>query len=294
MKRKIVISSIVCLIIGLVVGGGIGYVGYSNQKELAKMNKPTMSQETILAYDWLIYSGEAMANKQQAYNSAIKQLPALMQEKSTKPKAVVLDIDETCLNNAPGNGYQLANNTSFSQDIWNKWVFAAEATPIQGAVEFTKAASSAGAQVFYVSNRTGDKLDATVKNLAKYGFADSTKAGHVILNTTNAPNKVSRFEALEQSYDVVMYVGDQITDLGPHFLGESLDEVRDKVELYKNDFGTRLIQIPNPTYGVFTTYLFGKDKTDEEQVEISKEYIQSFDPQTGKLIENKVASNLAA
>lgn len=292
MKKKAILSSVLTLIIGLGIGGGTGYVAYSHEKEVASTaTELSTSQESIMAFDWLMNSGEAEALEYQAYNVATDKIQEMAKKPSTKPKAVVLDIDETVLNNGPGTGYGIASNKGFNIDDWNKWVDAGIATPIPGAVEFTKAAKAAGVQVFYISNRDESKLDVTVKNLEKYGFADATEKGHVILDSKNTHTKNPRFVDIEKNYDVVMFVGDQLTDMNQTFSGKTTEEIKKQVEANKAEFGDKYVVIPNPTYGGYMSAMFGHGLTDAQKAKVAQEAVKMYDQQTGKVVNNTFVGN---
>ena len=74
----------------------------------------------------------------------------LAREGITKPAAVVLDIDETVLDNSPFQGWQVIENKAFNYTDWSRWVEMARAEPLPGAVEFTRYADSLGVEVFFV------------------------------------------------------------------------------------------------------------------------------------------------
>ena len=86
------------------------------------------------------------------------------------PPAVILDIDETLLDNSGYQAWMVLNNTTFDPKTWNQFVKAEVATPIPGAVEFSKWVESKGVKVFYISNRTGEEEEATRRNMERYGF----------------------------------------------------------------------------------------------------------------------------
>ena len=74
------------------------------------------------------------------------------------PPAVVLDVDETVLDNSPYQVWNIKAGQSFSLKTWNEFCAAQISRAIPGAVEFTKYAESKGVKVFYVSNRdVGDR-----------------------------------------------------------------------------------------------------------------------------------------
>ena len=71
----------------------------------------------------------------------------------SKPPAVILDIDETVLDNSESEERSIRAGVAYSEALWAEWCNQRKATPIPGALEFTKAAAAKGVTVFYVTNR---------------------------------------------------------------------------------------------------------------------------------------------
>jgi len=103
------------------------------------------------------------------------------------PPALVVDIDETLLDNVPLNARDVVNNQVYSYDRWNTWVDQAKAQALPGSVAFLQAAQQKGIKVYYLTNREHSQVAATVKNLRLRGFpiesneqilAASTPTGH--------------------------------------------------------------------------------------------------------------------
>ena len=86
------------------------------------------------------------------------------------PPAVVVDIDETVLDNVPLNARDILTNQVYSYDRWNTWVDQAKAQALPGAVEFLQAADKKGITVYYITNREHSQVQATVNNLRLRGF----------------------------------------------------------------------------------------------------------------------------
>ena len=86
------------------------------------------------------------------------------------PPAVILDIDESILDNSGYQAWMTLKGTSFDPKTWNAYVNTVTSQPIPGALEFAKYADSKGVKVFYVSNRIAEEEPATRKNLEKFGF----------------------------------------------------------------------------------------------------------------------------
>ena len=86
------------------------------------------------------------------------------------PPAVVLDVDETLLDNSLYQVWMLKNNQTFSTKTWNQFCADQVSTAIPGAVEFTKYADTKGVKVFYLSNRDVTTEKDTRENMERLGF----------------------------------------------------------------------------------------------------------------------------
>ena len=171
----------------------------------------------------------------------------LQQTGPDKPAAVVLDIDETLLDNSPFQGWQVLEKKSFNNDDWFRWVELARARPLPGAVEFTRYADSLGVEVFYVSNRTVQEMGPTIENMAAWGFvnADST---HMLLKETTS-SKVERRALIEKDYEILLLVGDNLADHSDVYEKRGPDHGFSAVDANRRLFGTKYIVLPNPMYG---------------------------------------------
>jgi acid phosphatase len=83
------------------------------------------------------------------------------------PPAVVLDVDETLLDNSLYQVWMMKNNQTFSTKTWNQFCADQVALAVPGAVEFTKYADSKGVKVFYISNRDASTEKATRENMER-------------------------------------------------------------------------------------------------------------------------------
>jgi 5'-nucleotidase (lipoprotein e(P4) family) len=185
----------------------------------------------------------------QGYNIAKKSLEEkLIKSDNIKPKAVIMDIDETILNNSAIEAYQAINNVPFSDSIWNKWVNLCSAEPLPGAMEFIKFAESKGVEVFYVTNRSAPgAYKPTITNLKDKGFpfADSI---HLVLKT-DVSSKKGRRNAIGEKYDILLLIGDNLADFDDVFDNRGEDLAFGAVKNNMNEFGNRFIILPNPMYG---------------------------------------------
>ncbi|MEZ4380788.1 MAG: 5'-nucleotidase, lipoprotein e(P4) family [Nannocystaceae bacterium] len=168
------------------------------------------------------------------------------------PPAVILDVDETVLDNSPYQAWLAKVGGRFEPATWSAWVEAREAPAIPGAVDFTRYAASKGVTVFYVSNRDVSGEAATRDNLAAHGFPLADGDVDVVLLKNEREDwgsaKGTRRAAVAAGFRVVMLVGDNLGDFTDSSEG-SMDQRGAIVEHHGDWWGSRWIMIPNPMYG---------------------------------------------
>ncbi|RJS94849.1 5'-nucleotidase, lipoprotein e(P4) family [Salinisphaera sp. Q1T1-3] len=190
-------------------------------------------------------SAEAMALQIQAYNFATRQLDTLLAtHHGPRPPAVVLDLDETVLDNSAYQAAAVRDGFSFPTH-WDDWVRAARAPLIPGARAFLEHADARGVAIYYVSNRKQANQTATIANLARWHLPQAT-AAHVRLK---GPPKAQRRSAIAQDHDILLLIGDTLHDFDAEFAGTSLAAQRQAVTRLRGAFGTRFIVMPNAMYG---------------------------------------------
>ena len=123
----------------------------------------------------------------------------------------------------------------------------ARAEPLACAVEFTRYADSLGVEVFYVSNRTVQEMEPTIKNMVALGFADADST-HMLLKEITS-SKVERRALIEKDYEIILLVGDNLADHSGVYEKRGADLGFAAVDVDRQLFGTRYIVLPNPMYG---------------------------------------------
>ena len=167
--------------------------------------------------------------------------------KEKNSPAVILDIDETILDNSPQTAGQIREGRPFSDELWDEWVALAQARALPGALEFVNGAASKGVEVYYISNRGIHQLEQTLANLRKEGFpfADST---HVLLKT-GTEGKDMRRAKVASSHEILLLIGDNLGDFSGIYDKRSSGSAKLEVRENKELFGSRYIVLPNPMYG---------------------------------------------
>ena len=162
------------------------------------------------------------------------------------PPAVILDVDETVLDNTPYQVRLVRTGTGFDDAAWNIWLNEQSARPVPGALEFARAANARGVTVFYISNRNASAAESTIANLSKIGFPI-----------------VDASQFLGRGHRVLMQVGDQLGDLVS--IASNTAQGREQaVRPYLGWVGERWFVLPNPAYGSWEPALFDNDWTRPE------------------------------
>ena len=169
------------------------------------------------------------------------------------PPAVVMDVDETVLDNSPYQARLVRDGLEYDDATWAGWVEERKARPVPGVVEFARAASAKGVTILYVSNREQRLAEATLANLRSAGLpvADDDVflgLGTVVAGCEQAGSgKTCRRQLAGRKYRVLMQFGDQLGDFA-ETAGTSA--ARDALYAeYRTWFGERWWLLPNPTYG---------------------------------------------
>ena len=208
-----------------------------------------LAEQGMLAYNWMQQSGEYRALAYQAFNAAKAAFDAASPANGMK-KAVVVDLDETMIDNSAEGASRLLEHKAFSPASWTMWCEAEQARAIPGAVEFANYVNSHGGKMFYVSNRTaGAEYQPTVNNLKALGFTGVDETSMLLKDKES--KKTGRFEQVEKAgYEIVVFIGDNLDDFA--FTGETYHKLNDArraaVDKYKADFGVKYIVLPNPLY----------------------------------------------
>lgn len=207
-----------------------------------------LSSQATLAVNWMQQSGEYQALSWQAFNVAKVAFLNNEVPKGYK-KAVIVDIDETVLDNSPYAAWQINNSHSYSDKDWAKWVDARQSKALPGSVSFALFVKEHGGRIFYISNRSQQNFDSTVSNLKTQGFPDIS-AQNLLLKDETGSNKIGRFNRVkEMGYFPVLYVGDNLDDFTAESYNKNNVVRRDFVTRNSQEFGKKFIVLPNPAYG---------------------------------------------
>lgn len=213
---------------------------------------------------WQHSSAEARLLFEQAYELAGMKLHAELRHmhKDTlaglaeRPLAVVVDVDETVLDNSPYQVWAIRHGRTFNERDWKAWTARAEAKALPGALEFLSYAASEGCEVFYITNRDQDEREATLKNLRDRGFPWADEE-HLLLREGSS-DKTARRKRVTDTHTVLLYVGDQLRDVDERFKDRSMDHGKGLVDTLSASVLGSFIMLPNPMYGTWRDAVQGK------------------------------------
>ncbi len=229
-----------------------------------------------LATVWQQSSAELTALSHQAYNIARLQLNKSLKIKSKKPLAIIVDVDETVLDNSPYQVKNILEDREFNQNNWSEWLEVAKAPAVAGAVNFLNYAKRNGVKTFYVTNRSNSSFKSTLKNLKEQGFPITSDQLRPKIDKSSS-KEVRRREILKK-YNVVLYIGDSLGDFNKDFEKVAFGKRKDIVTKYKNDFGRSYIVLPNPMYGEWLESIYKYDHTlsKEEKKHLRHQILEGY------------------
>jgi len=193
---------------------------------------------------WFKTSAERKAAFEQTYRVATDRLTPLIGDRAAGTWAVVLDADETVIDNTE---YQLrlARSTRpFDARDWNGWASEKSAPVLPGAAQFIRTVRERGGKAIIVTNREEAVCADTAENFVRLGIA----VDGILCKRDGVRDKNPRFASIADGTSglglpplaIVAYVGDNIQDFP-----ERTQANPGGFE----DFGRSQFVLPNPMYG---------------------------------------------
>lgn len=227
------------------------------------------SVEQLNATLWMQRSPEYRAGTEQVYRlaterianpaagtAALEQMDVPAEQLARMPTAVVLDLDETVLDNTVYQARLVRDHVAFDDKTWGEWVAAGQAEAVPGAREFIAAARRLGHTVFYVSNRECDwppptaadscpGKAATLRNLVRLGIEPAADPARLLMRGERPDwhGKSQRRAFIAANYRIIAMVGD---DLGDFVDVRTFAGDRARLDWR---FGVNWFVLPNPIYG---------------------------------------------
>ena len=230
------------------------------------------ANDNLNAVLWMQRSVEYKGNTLAVYELAKARLDQALKDKSWTgapaeqtgdfkdlSPAVVLDVDETVLDNSGYQTWMVVKGETFNPKTWTQFVKSETSTAIPGAVEFAKYAESKGVRVFYVTNRTKEEEDPTRENMRKLGFPMNANID-TILSAKEQPDwgsaKGTRRAVIAKHYRILLCLGDNFGDFTDAYKG-TVEERQKVFEANAARWGREWLVLPNPSYGSFESAPYG-------------------------------------
>jgi 5'-nucleotidase (lipoprotein e(P4) family) len=172
---------------------------------------------------------------------------------SKLPPAVILDLDETVLDNSAFEARLAASGRGYSDQAWVEWVNERAAGLLPGAKDFLEFAAAKHVTPIYITNRVCDPTkpdDPTAQVLRRLGLPLDPAPEHLLCDDGNKGDKTERRTKCAAKLRILLMFGDQLGDFLPIPPASANLAGRDKLFVANGRmWGERWFQLPNPTYG---------------------------------------------
>ena len=198
---------------------------------------------------WVQRSAEYSALALQAYRVATAHVETAAKGRTAGTWAVVLDADDTIINNTEYQARLVRRGVRHSEDLFTEWARERASTAVPGARTFLTRVRELGGRIAIVTNRIMVQCPDTEAVFKALGMMYDV----MLCRPDGASSdKNPRFDAVaagqtaagRQPLDVVAFVGDNIHD----FPGGS-QALRAQPDSAFSAFGVRYFILPNPMYG---------------------------------------------
>ncbi|WP_284734378.1 HAD family acid phosphatase [Sphingosinicella terrae] len=263
---------------GIGLAAALALAGCATAPAVSPQSATAAAPTVPPAMQWLYGSGESAASSLQAYSAfrdhvlaAARARPAqsvVLAPGSTleaprflacgdKPLAVILDVDETAIQNLGYEYDEAYRARSYDEGIWNRWeqTGANAVAPVPGAVDALSAVREAGVTVIFNSNRLTANAAQTQAALEAAGLGPARPGETLWLKGDIAPGsaKDPRRAAVATRFCVIAMAGDQLGDFSDLFNAEDLAVPRRRQAAASTPFaemwGNGWFMLSNPVYG---------------------------------------------
>ena len=227
-------------------------------------------KQSLLAVLFKRTSAEYKANTFQIYTSAKNNIDKALADKSwtalknqlkdyqNLPPAIILDIDETVLDNSEHQVRSIKNGTNYPIG-WKEWVSEESAGALPGVKEFLSYANTKGIKIFYVTNRTHDLEEYTRNNIKSLGLPFDNDVDVLLMKNEKGwgSDKTSRRDLIRKDFRVIQIFGDQLDDFIPLTeSAKSMNERKILIDKYADMWGEKWYMLINPMYGEWEEALY--------------------------------------
>lgn len=213
----------------------------------------------------------------QIYASAGQRLDAVLRAEQLdfRRPAVVMDLDETVLDNAVFESFLHQNNLEYTDALWEVYErdYSNEVTLVPGAKEFITKAENKGVTVVYISNRSEQNRQPTINALERLGINIANLNDRLLLKKKGeSSEKSARRELAALRHNILLYIGDNLRDFSEEFAAAKLRSDTEparlteiarrsaRVDSAAAHWGIDWFILPNPAYGEWEKLLGNQPK----------------------------------
>ena len=215
--------------------------------------QPTATRELGIKY--MRDSEEYATLARQVYRLAGEAATRLAKDAGSRPWTVILDVDETALDNSTYQLERAAYGLPYDTASWSAWVERRQAAAVPGVAGFIELVRKSGGHVAWITNREATLMDATRANLRTVGLWNDDDRLCGQNNNPQYTKAQRRHEVMtgegqcawpSSPRRVVALVGDQMGDF---------PSAADEIPQTGTDdaFGRICFLLPNSMYGGWTT-----------------------------------------
>ena len=179
------------------------------------------------------------------------------------PPAVVLDVDETVLDNSGFQAKLIQIEGEYDPQMWNAWVAREQVRAIPGAKSFLEACRARNVAIYFVTNREYSVESSTRHNLEALGLRAVDNPQDNILSKREQPDwgsdKTSRRDWIARDHRILLLIGDDLNDFVNIGYKPTAADRRQIAANYSDYWGTRWFLLPNPNYGSWERALYDFD-----------------------------------
>ncbi len=243
----------------------------------ASEDNKAFQEQSMLSVLYVQTATEFAANNIQTYANAKDALLKGLEDSSwkaaleqvdnfeDKSPAIILDVDETVLDNSNFQARTILSGLSYPNG-WAKWVNESNAGAVEGVYDFLHFADKKGVKIYYLTNRLESFREATKKNILKLGLPFEDDAVLLMRSEENLRDKTDRRKKIANENRIVLIIGDQLTDFISTKEAYVFHTERKKLaKKYSDLWGTKWFLVTNPTYGRWELSIYEDYPSSEEE-----------------------------
>ncbi len=233
------------------------------------------AHEDLDAALWMQTSAEYAAIAEMVYDSAGQHVERVLRQSSwsalpsqrdpgsangkPRPAAVILDVDETVLDNSAFQVQLIQQGGEYNKTSWLAFCDQSESTAIPGAKRFIDRCRAADVSVYFVTNRDATSKSSTCRNLTALELLPEGDEQHVLCKGEQpdwTSDKESRRRFITETHRILALLGDDLNDFV--FVGTkptASERLQLSVE-HNQMWGHGWFMLPNANYGGWERALY--------------------------------------